>query len=61
MKGDRMVRNKTCEGRTLMIASGIQALLLAGAGGGAGGWESGGGRKSGLVGAGNHDEGRAAV
>jgi len=49
-----MVRDKTCEARTLMLADGTPALLLlAGAGGGAGGWESRGGRKSGVVGAGD--------
>jgi len=55
-----MVRNKTREGRTLRIASGSLALLLpARAGGGAGGWESKSERKSMLVGAGNHEGGRA--
>jgi len=53
-----MVMDKTCEGRTLMLADGRMALLLpARAGCGAG--ESDGGRKSGLVGAGNYEGGRA--
>jgi len=55
-----MVRDKTCEGRTLMIASGTTVLLPAGAGGGAGGCESYGGRGSGSVGAGDYEGGRAA-
>jgi len=55
-----MVRDKTHEGRTLMLADGTPALLLlAGACGSAGGWESKDGRKSGVVGAGNDEGGRA--
>jgi len=57
-----MFRNKTREGRTLMIVSEIPALLLpAHAGGGAGGCERDGGRRSGLVGAGDFERGRAVV
>jgi len=46
-----MVMDETCEVRTLMIADVTAALLPAHASGGAGGCESDGGRKSGLVGA----------
>jgi len=55
-----MVMDKTCEGRTLMLADGTTALLLpAGAGGGAGGREGRGGRKEELVGAGDLERERA--
>jgi len=50
-----MVKSKTREGRTLMITHGIQMLMPARAGCGAGGWESRGGRKLRLVGAGDYE------